>query len=184
MTKVIIVSGFARSGKSTLARQLKLNGIHYASSSDVLSVETLKYFGLPVTQPFLDILENKEDELFNRLAETSFTVREAKIHVAEKFIVPNYGRGYFARACLGEMRPSDKIFVVFSTIEDERIQMFRYLDYMGIKKIFKCNLVRGDQQTGVDSRSLFEDPDFTLVNNGLTKKGLFEAFMLGVIAVS
>jgi tRNA uridine 5-carbamoylmethylation protein Kti12 len=58
--KLIIVAGYARSGKSTLSKQLKLNKIPFSSSSDILAIETLKAFGLPVNDYTLQVLEKKK----------------------------------------------------------------------------------------------------------------------------
>lgn len=67
MQTFVLISGFARSGKSTLQSQLTLNGIPSASSSDTLAEETLRHFQIPVTDANLEILRDKLEIPFQEL---------------------------------------------------------------------------------------------------------------------
>jgi hypothetical protein len=91
--KLILLTGYARAGKSSLLDALEKKGILRVSSSRQLSVDTLEYFDLPTTDSFIKKLEDKEKD-FNEyfIDQYGFSCREAKIHVAENVIVPRVGR--------------------------------------------------------------------------------------------
>lgn len=187
MTTFVIISGFARSGKSTLSDLLEnVNGYSIASSSSILDTETLKYFGIPLTKQNIKVLVTKNEKEFQRLLKRSgFTgqnfesVREAKIHVAEKYIVPLHTRAFFANACLGlETVKDNETRVIFSSIKDERDIVLRTIRQLeGDNTIIKVNIERNGQLKGVDNRSLFYSPDITLYNDGITPEELLENFL-------
>jgi len=174
--KLVLVSGYARSGKSYLANQLRQHGISYSSSSDILSREALKYFHIPVNQSTLKVLEEKDEDTFQallvnhckfffhpenyeqeqalRAAEKS--IRHAKIFVAEETIVPVHGRKYFAENCLKNLPLGDDLGVVFTTIPDEHSEFFRLIPSMFDGKVILVNLRSRDELQGVDIRGLFK----------------------------
>ena len=70
MQTFVLISGFARSGKSTLQSQLSINSIPTASSSDTLAEETLRHFQIPVTDANLEVLRDKLEIPFRDLLAT------------------------------------------------------------------------------------------------------------------
>ena len=174
---LVLVSGFAKSGKSTLANQLKHNGIAYASSSDILSRDTLTYYGLlPVTERTMTILETKNESLFKlhlekycpfinsssgekaeAIAAAKRGIRAAKIFVAEEVIVPKYGRKYFAEECFRSLPlDNDELCVIFTTIPKEHEEFMKLIEREYSGRVTLLNLRSQTEERGVDKRELFD----------------------------
>lgn len=200
--KYAIITGFARSGKSTLQNELKRIGVPCASSSDILAVETLKYLNIPVNPENLKVLETKDETEFftlckkhtpsNRLGRMmslinmsptrykvdGLNIRNAKIFVAEEQIVPRYTRKFFAERCFEVVTAQrGNLFVIFSTIELEQRYLFSIIaDKAPESQVIRVNIRSSEECPGADSRSLFTHPDIELYNPMTTPARLLNLF--------
>jgi hypothetical protein len=89
--EVLYLTGYARSGKSTILKKLEYHNFISLSTSAYLTDVTLEYFGEPSCNADLVLAKDPEyDEFFYDVY--GFGIREAKIYVAEEIIVPKFGR--------------------------------------------------------------------------------------------
>jgi hypothetical protein len=95
MTKnILIICGFARTGKSTLVNELKEEDWSIASTSQVLDDICYRLLGILDVQ---DVnFEKKTGTVYSGRYE--YTPREFKINVAEEVIVPVFGREAIVKA--------------------------------------------------------------------------------------
>lgn len=172
---VTIVSGFSRSGKSTIQRELKQRGYNCNSSSDILSVETLKYYSLPITERNLEILEHKlekdfQDE-FKRVngCYPILDTRNSKIYVAEQVLVPRHSRKFFTDQLVYSLDfVESKPQFLFSTIPTERVYLYDTLDKLlshPEDTVCLVDLRSKQEKTRVDSRGLIKDDELHFLKN-------------------
>jgi hypothetical protein len=89
--EILYLSGFSRSGKSTVLSKLDAYNFISLSTSAYLTECTLAHFNEPLSNA--DLVTNKDtdyDKFFKDVY--GLGIREAKIHVAEDVIVPKLGR--------------------------------------------------------------------------------------------
>lgn len=90
--QVVILTGYSRSGKSSLINHLvKEHNFNKISTSDYLTWKTLEYFNIPQTDENFNRVMRK-DPLIDSKFPGDLNSRTAKIHVAEDIIVPQLGR--------------------------------------------------------------------------------------------
>lgn len=173
--KLVILSGFAKSGKTTLLRKLRKENWGVVSSSYILNLDTLSYFGLAETDENVEILDSKDDwEFYRKLNKrlniqsrafindfdnfrTTSLCRDAKIHVAEKVIVPSFGRTYFLSECFDYLENERKDFnLVCTTIGDERKHLSDYLYRYADSDVVYVNIQSDDQENYCGYRTLID----------------------------
>lgn len=129
---IVFVSGHARSGKSTLMRHVKSKGYGTHSTSAILYEVAIRIlvnlFGL-TTDKAAKALENKATRFIFRGwwgssngAQTSgleLPHREFLITIAEKILVPVFGRELFSRAVVKRCLKDDSEIVFAETIGGE-----------------------------------------------------------------
>jgi hypothetical protein len=156
MKNIIYLSGYARSGKTSLLNELKVNhGWQVLSTSDYLTKETLIYFDQKVNDYHQELFANKDPEYNQYFIDNyGFSLRDAKIHVAEEVIVPLMGRYE------GLVQPTIKDMDIDANYTI--CEVFNLEELLGWQKAlssdyreYAINIRRKDELIGVDSRELF-----------------------------
>ncbi len=89
--QVLTLNGYSRTGKSTVTKELVKLGWVKASTTDYLTIATIKHYGLQVNETTIKDFKDKENDGYY-LVRFGKATREMKIHVAEDVLVPKYGR--------------------------------------------------------------------------------------------
>lgn len=178
-----IISGYSRSGKTTITEYLRKLGYLVESSSDILTIKTLQYCGIEINNKTIDVINNKKQDIFEKLYKeannksTDKSIRDFKIHVAENILVPRFGRVYFTNKCIKNIIKQlpnynkNKVFIV-STIKEERFEIYNNPEIKDFN-LFGINLISNFALKNVDKRSLISKDEKTnyikiykLENNG------------------
>lgn len=177
MPKLILIHGFAHSGKTTLMNQLKLAGEDVVSTSVELDHIVVERYNLP--RAVVSCLQNKEDEVLQRLLQNdSVTCRSRKIETAEKWYIPKYGRKMLVqRAFYNQYIPRDRDYVFFETIGGEEAELVRevWKDYSDTEPI-NINIRSSYERPGIDIREIACYGE-QVWNNHFTPQDLLECFL-------
>ncbi len=165
------LNGYARSGKSSVITELEKRDFACFSTSDFLNDITVIFiktaYQTLITNSLLkEMLLQKTDNLC--LDITGYTCREIKIAVAEKFLIPIYGRKNAIVApviykALNQYKEGYDI--VFETIGGEEYKIAKSLleiHCVDAKNVATINLQSEEQLEDVDIRKPFKHPDKTV----------------------
>ena len=145
--KTVVITGYARSGKTTAIKVFEENGYKPQSSSIILH---------NLAQSMLTILGEQIDrEDKTRKLKCGITYREFLIRTAENALVPNLGRNIF----VGAMELGDNI--VYELFNNEEYDVL--CKRLGKKPIVVA--IRGKrEQPDIDDREIIK-PDYIIYNN-------------------
>ena len=148
MKQPVIFSGYARSGKTTTGDILQELGYKKVSTSDALHQVTRLFFliflGLDIDTYYKDKIAltiRSESKLLN-IAQVAFwtNYREVLKAIAEKILVPVFGREIFAIYALKRIKKhmANNELVFFETIGGDEFNVFSY--YAGDMPVLKMNI--------------------------------------------
>lgn len=182
---IILIHGYARSGKTTLLSELKKQGYVTISTSLELEMLVLESFRLP--RYFLDILRDKDDEALKACLKVEnskewmsffdeeqqeewfpggsdgLTCRQLKTYLAEKLFVPRYGREKLVELAMRNqfnLTIDSRGLIFFETIGGEEAAFIENRWGCGFGKVIKVNLRSRFEQPGIDIRQLSDGMDF------------------------
>jgi hypothetical protein len=147
MKTILVIGGFAQSGKSSSLQFLRTQGIPTFSTSVLLDkfIEALETtFGIPIPSP----VEER---------------RKHKIAAAEEVLVPIFSRQVFANQAGKDLMECESELVVVETIgceEWKELQKAIAAQSMALSKnyqIYRFNVTRESQLEGVDIRKPLEN---------------------------
>lgn len=129
---IIILTGYSRTGKSTLIRKLESYGWLVGSSSEALGSvadRILIHIG-DMSERMVEELRGSPDDHSWNINEFCYgnivTYRDFKIAVAEQVLIPVFSRSLFALAatrCLDEFDPSSHVGIVIESVGGEETQL-------------------------------------------------------------
>lgn len=167
--KLVMIYGYARSGKTTLERWLRQQGYTVMSTSVELQNIVIERYDLP--RYAIDLMQEKDDENFCKLPgvptiEGHTTCRSVMIDTAQNWYIPRYGRNAFVeRTFHNQLKPyprnSDLLPVTFvTTLGGEEAEITKQVwSEMFDDDIIEFNLRSADEQPGVDIRKLNPEAD-------------------------
>lgn len=166
MKTLILIHGYARSGKTTLLNQLQKQGHSIVSTSQELDFITCKRFILP--RYCIEYLRNKDNEKLNKVYGVPVNCRNLKIDTAENWYIPKFGRAsLIEKAFLNQLDPhncSDLVF--FETIGGEEAELAKeYWQEHFNQSTLSLNIRRSTEVKGCDIRELAPKNNFQNIFN-------------------
>ncbi len=165
---LVLIYGYARSGKTTLLNTLESQGFLVLSTSVELDYITVDLVKLP--RCFIKVLREKNDEVLRQYIAKNLkaiypldnphrTCRDLKIWAAEEVFVPYYGRNTLVKETIyNQFDPCYSGDLVFmETIggeEAELIKDYWKSRYTEASPIIEINIRRSTEEKGVDIREL------------------------------
>lgn len=174
--EIIIIGGFARSGKTETLKYLQdIYGYSVYSSSKKLHQVAAKLLNLhtpkiPVEE-FAEMLKDKENGSVV-FGNKEYESREFLIKIAEGILVPSFSRNLFPGAIIWELLNERPARAVIETIGGEEWSILRSeLDLRGlVYKTYNIRSVR--ERPSVDYRKLIEGAP-SINNDGSSLKDLY-----------
>ena len=159
---LILIYGYAKSGKTTLLRELRLKNYQVVSTSVELDYVVCEYYNLP--RYFVEVLPRKKDHILQEYSgDDEITCRELKMLLADEIIIPKYGRGFLAKRALANQYNSfiKHKLLFFETVGGEEALITKdiWLKYYG-NKVVDINIRRNSEKPGIDLRELSSGLDF------------------------
>lgn len=147
---IIIICGYARSGKSTSMNYLASRGFLTLSSSGCLH---------GVTNDFMELcnisVNTQDKDSIIQIGETSIQVRNLLIGIAENVLVKNFGREIFARWIVKQIQGNENIAIeIFNQEEFDILKNILNRDIDHILQIRSPH-----ERPEVDSRNIISGSD-------------------------
>ena len=163
MKKLVILSGYARTGKTTALEVAEGLGYTVVSTSVLLH----RFVNLLLTNLFgqsksVDTSCKKSlhrlETTFNKINTVMYLKsRDLLITVAEKCIVPVFGRDAFGLAAAKLVKGSDKDLFIYEAFNKEECDLFlHFLDSLPSYDIKVVTVVRDGFEGGEDKRELLD----------------------------
>jgi hypothetical protein len=167
---LVLIYGYARSGKTTLLNALSERGYSVLSTSKELDYITVDSAYLP--RYFISILREKKDEVLREYVmgmseqnkavspfnDPKITCRSLKIWAAEEIFVPRYGRNWLVKQTFyNQYSPSHSRELLFmETVGGEEAKMIKnyWESHHPDSPIIEVNIRRSTEEKGVDIREL------------------------------
>ena len=170
---LVMIYGYARSGKTTLMNGLASKGYSIVSTSQELDYLTIERLNLP--RYFVSVLREKDDAKLQKYLKNKLTsCREEKIKTAEKYFIPLYGRKSLIRMAFTNQLDFSSILdntVFFETIGGEEADLvervWSELNFGLEYDIKHINIHSDNEVKGVDIRKLSNNPEAVEFKNNL-----------------
>ncbi|MGL6342583.1 MAG: hypothetical protein ACRC80_26000 [Waterburya sp.] len=153
---LVLIHGYARSGKTTLLNELENRGYTTISTSRELDYVTCEHHHLP--RYCAEILRQKNDVTLQKIMHDPFiTCRAIKIDVAENYFVPQFGRKrLIGDTFYNQYYPNTASeYVFFETIGGEEADIAKEVaQEYGFKETISVDVRRESELKDVDIRKL------------------------------
>ena len=175
--KVIILSGYARSGKTTFLNVAKDLGCETVSTSAILHEFTKRLARYVLGINNLDTTDKRYPKILQYAFRqnggkllhniVSHTSRDLLITVAEKCLVPVFGRDVFGLATAKRIKRSSADVAIYEAFNREECDaMLHFLDLQeGDYELYMMTVRSPKEQGGVDKRDLLHGEYPTLMQH-------------------